>query len=80
MSSAHQQLSQLADGGSLPAFMIYLLLCDTIFWVLAVWFCIYVFSMHYVFLFFTSGFLPYFLVGFCSLFISKRIGPSQAVR
>jgi hypothetical protein len=52
MSSAHQQLSQLTDGVSLPAYMIYLLLCDTIFWVLAAWFCIYVFFNALCFLVF----------------------------
>jgi hypothetical protein len=31
-------------------------------------------------IFFTSGFLPHFLVGFCSLFMPERIGLRQAVR
>jgi ABC-type uncharacterized transport system permease subunit len=66
MSSAPQQLSQLAGGGSLPLLMTYLLLCDVIFWVLATWFCICVFLKHLCF--FTSGFLHHFLVGFCSFF------------
>jgi hypothetical protein len=73
MGSASQQLSQLIGGESLSLSLTYLLLCDAMFWVLATWFCICVF-------FFTSGFLPHFLVGFCSLFMPKRIGLRQAIR
>jgi hypothetical protein len=46
---ASQQLSQLANGGSFSPFMDYLLLCDAIFWVLATWFYICVFSKHLFF-------------------------------
>jgi hypothetical protein len=67
MSSAPQQLSQLIGGGSLRPFMTYLLLCDAMFWVLAAWFCICVFFQS-TSIFSASGFLPYFLVGFCYLF------------
>jgi hypothetical protein len=35
-SSTSQQLSQLAGGGSLSPYMTYLLLCDVMFWVLAI--------------------------------------------
>jgi hypothetical protein len=66
MSSTSQQLTQLVGGGSLSPFMAYFLLCDAMFWVLVTWFYICVFSKHLCF--FTSGFLPHFLVGFCSLF------------
>jgi hypothetical protein len=41
-------------GGSLSLFIVYLLLCDVMFWVLANWFCICVFLNH--FCFFSSGF------------------------
>jgi hypothetical protein len=69
MGSASQELSQLAGGGLLSPYIAYLLLCDAIFWILATWFYIYVFSKHLCFLFFfTFGFLPHFLVCFCSLF------------
>jgi hypothetical protein len=63
MGSASQQLSQLTDGGSLSPSLAYLLLCDVIFWV----FCYLVLYLCFLF-FFTSGFLPHFLVGFFSLF------------
>jgi hypothetical protein len=69
MGSASQQLSQLTGSGSLPPFMAYLLLCDAIFWVLAIWFCICVFSNHLCFLLFhlwifasllSGGLLPFY--------------------
>jgi hypothetical protein len=70
MGSAPQQLSQLAGVGSLPPFMAYLLLYDAMFWVLATWFCICAFSKHLYF--FTSGFLPHFLVGFLLPFLCLK--------
>jgi hypothetical protein len=63
-------MSQLTGG---VLFMTYLLICDVIFWVLATWFCICVFSKYKYFLFFfTSRFLSYFLVGLCSLFYAWK--------
>jgi hypothetical protein len=65
----------------LSPYMAYLLLCDVMFFILATWFCICVFSNHLYFLFFfTSGFLFHFLVGFCSFFMPERIGLCQAIR
>jgi hypothetical protein len=80
MGPTSQQLSQLTGSGSLSPYMSYLLLCDARFWVLGTWFCICVFSKHLCFLlFFTSGFLSHFLVGFYSFSMSERIGLRQAV-
>jgi hypothetical protein len=60
MGSASQQLSQLADGGSLSLYMAYLLICDAMFWVLATRFCICVFSKQLCF-------FPFHLRVFASL-------------
>jgi hypothetical protein len=52
----------------------YLLLCDAMFWVLATWFCICVFSKHiYFLLFFTFEFLLHFLVGFAPFLCLKGL-------
>jgi hypothetical protein len=78
MGSASQQLSQLTDGGSLSPSLTYLLLCDVMFWVLATWFCIYVFfSFHLrVFVSLLSGvFLPFlYLKGLVCAKLFAKLG------
>jgi hypothetical protein len=59
MGSASQQLSQLTDSGSLSPSLAYLLLCDAMFWGFG-----YLVLYLYFLFFFTSGFLPHFLVRF----------------
>jgi hypothetical protein len=72
MGSASQQLSQLADGGSLSPCMAYLLLYNAIFWVLATRFYTCVLSKHLCF--FHLWIFVLLLSGLCSLFsMSERI-------
>jgi hypothetical protein len=79
MGSASQQLSQLTDGGSLslcvwPIFS-YMLPCFGLWLpgsVLA--------SLQSIYAFLTSGFFPYFLVSFLSLFMPEKIGLHRVVR
>jgi hypothetical protein len=49
MGSTSQQLSELGEGGSLSQYMVYLLLCDTIFWGLTTQFCAFIFRKHLCF-------------------------------